>query len=85
LQLCVQDLDAVHRIGLLGHKVLFILHMVLHTLLHKAAPTMFGGPGLQPLVMGTAPYRGFTETMYKDGIMLAGIVIAATASILHNL
>ena len=80
---CMQDQDTLHWMWVFGHKIVFILHMVLRTLLHKAAPSVFAGPHLIQVVMGIAPYRNFLLTLYKDGILLAGFLTAAVAVSLH--
>ncbi len=77
-----QDQDTAHKLWLFGHKLLFLLHMISHTLLHKAAPGVFAEPRMMPMVMGHIPYRAFTASMYQDGIILAGLLIAATAFVL---
>ena len=79
----VQDQDVVHRLWVSSHKLLLILHMVLNTVLHKAAPRMFGGPRLSELVMGKSPYRDFLSTMYRDGVLFAGVLAAITTFALH--
>ena len=79
----VQNQDAVHRLWVSSHKILLILHMVLNTVLHKAAPRVFGGPRLLQVVVGKAPYRQFMSTIYKDGILFAGILAAVTTFALH--
>lgn len=77
--LCVQDQDAVHKAWLLGHKLLLGLHMASRTALHKAAPSMFGGPSMMGVAMGNSAYRGLTSAMYKDGILFAGGLTVAAA------
>ena len=81
--LCVQDQDAVHKAWLLGNKLLLGLHMASRTALHKAAPSMFGGPRMMDVTMGNLAYRGLTSAMYKDGIMLAGGLTVAAALVVH--
>ena len=81
--LCVQDQGAVHKAWLLGNKLLLGLHMASRTALHKAAPSMFGGPRMMGVAMGNSAYRGLTSAMYKDGIMLAGGLAAAAALVVR--
>ena len=57
------DLDEVHRMWLVGHKML-------HTVLYKAAPSIFSEPGMRPVVVGSVPYRGFTQSIYQDRFRL---------------
>ena len=73
----MQELDAAHRIWVLGHRILFMHHMVLRTLLHKAVPGMIAGPSLLPLVWGPLPYRSFMSALYWDGIFSVGFLITA--------
>lgn len=82
---CVQDRDAVYKAWLLGLKVLLILHMVSHTMLHKVAPSVFAGPRMIEVTMGTLPYRRFMSAIYQDGILFTGFLAAATAFTLHIL
>ena len=79
----VQNQDAVHRLWVSSHKFLLILHMVLNTVLHKAAPRMFSGPRLLQVVVGKAPYRDFLSTIYRDGVLFAGVLAAVTTFALH--
>ena len=79
----MQDQDAVHRLWIFGHKLLLILHVVLNTVLRKAAPHMFGGPRLIQVVLGKSPYRDFLSILYKDGILFAGVLAAITTFGLH--
>ena len=79
----LQDQDGAHKLWLSAHKVLLILHMASSTMLHKVAPSMFGGPRMLGLVMGAAPYRDFVSTWYRDGIWFAGFVMAALAFAMH--
>lgn len=72
----VQDQDGAHKLWLSGHKMLLILHMASSTMLHKVAPSVFSGPRMLGLVMGTAPYRKFVSTLYRDGVWFAGLVNA---------
>ena len=75
----IQDQDGAHKLWVSGHKMLLILHMASSTMLHKVAPSMFSGPRMLGLVMGTAPYREFVSTLYRDGVWFAGCVIAVLA------
>lgn len=52
-------------------------------MLHKVAPSMFSGPRMLGLVMGTAPYRDFVSTLYRDGFWFAGFLIAVSAFAMH--
>ena len=79
----MQEQDVAHRLWLLGHKVLFILHMVLRTTLHKVAPRLISGPGLIQLVTGASPYRAFISGLYRDGLCCAGILVIASALAVH--
>ena len=79
----VQNQDAVHRLWVSSHRALLILHMVLNTVLHKAAPRMFSGPRLLQVVVGKAPYRDFLSTIYRDGVLFAGVLAAVTTFALH--
>lgn len=83
--LASQDRDAVYKAWLLGLKVLLILHMVSHTMLHKVAPSVFAGPRMIEVTMGTLPYRRFMSAIYQDGILFTGFLAAATAFTLHIL
>ena len=74
-----QDQDAAHKVYLFGHKVLFVLHMAVYTMLHKAAPSIFDGPRLKGLISGTLPYRSFLSTIYQDGICFASFLVSVTA------
>lgn len=51
--------------------------MILHTLLHKVAPTIFDEPLLMPMAMGTKvmPYRAIIAALYRDGILLSGVLL----------
>lgn len=69
-----------HKLWLLAHKVLLGVYMVSHTLLHKAAPQMFAGPKMMPMIMGKCPYRAVTTGMYQCGLVLAGLLTVITAA-----
>ena len=71
-KLCILGLHEVHRMWLVGHKML-------HTLLHKAARSIFSEPRMRPVVVGSVPYRGFTHSMYQDGMVTAEVIVVATA------
>ena len=79
LVVACQDQGAAHKVWLLGHKVLFILHMAVYTTLHKAAPSVFAGPCLKGLISGTLPYRSFVSTIYQDGICFANFLVSVPA------
>ena len=81
--MCVHDQDTVHKAWLLGNTLLLGLHMASCTTLSKAAPSTFGKPHLLRVAMGTSSYRGLTSAMYKDGIMLAGVLTAAAALVMR--
>lgn len=81
--LTVQDQDLAHKLWVTGHKLLFKLHMISHTILNKAAPSMIPGPQLIKLVTGAAPYRAFISALYQDAIFTAGLLIAAVALVLY--
>ncbi len=83
--LYAQDQDAVHKAWLLGNKLLLGLHMASRTALHKAAPSMFGGPRMMGVAMGNSAYRGLMSAMYRDGIMLAGGLAAAAALVVRTM
>ncbi len=53
--------------------------MASSTTLQKVAPSMFSGPRMLGLVMGTAPYREFVSTLYRDSVWFAGYVLAILA------
>ena len=72
-KLCILDLHEVHRTWLVGHRML-------HTVLHKAARSIFSKPGMRPVVVGSVPYRNFTHSMYQDGMVTAEVIVVATAS-----
>ena len=75
----MQNQDVAHNLWIMGHKFLFILQMVSHTVLHQIAPSVFSGPQLIKLVTGAAPYRAFISAMYQDAIVLAGALTAGAA------
>ena len=79
----MQEQDAIHCVWVLGHKLLFV-HMVLNTVLHKAAPHMFGRPCLVQVVLGKSPYKDFLSTLYKDGILFARVFAVVTTFALHT-
>ena len=81
--MCVQERDIAHGLWVLAHRRLLNLHMVSRTMLHKVVPRIFGGPSLIQVVMSTSPYSNFLSTIYKDGVIFAGFVIAVTAVALH--
>lgn len=68
----MQDQDFPHKLWIKAHGLLLILHMLSHTLLHKAAPAVFEEPLLMPMAMGTKvmPYRAVLHAWYRDAIML---------------
>lgn len=75
----------MYKAWLLGLKVLLILHMVSRTMLHKVAPSMFAGPRMIEVTLGTLPYRRFMSAIYQDGILFTGFLAAATAFTLYML
>ena len=77
----MQNQDLAHKLWVIGHRVLFNLHM-LRAVLHKAAPKVFAGPHLVQLVIGASPYKAFTSAMYQDGILFAGTLTAIAALLL---
>ena len=79
----MQDQDLAHKLWITGHKLLFHLHMISHTVLNKAVPSMVSGPQLIKLVTGAAPYRAFISALYQDGIVLAGLLAAVVALVLY--
>lgn len=74
-----QDQDAAHKMWLFGHKVLFILHMAVYTMLQNVAPSIFAGPRLKGLISGTLPYRSFLSTIHQDGICFVSFLASLTA------
>lgn len=81
----MQDYDLQHKVWLLGHKLLLGIYMISHTLLHKAAPQLFAGPQMLPMIMGKRPYRVVTNGMYKCGLVLASLLTISMAAGLHML
>lgn len=81
----VQDQDTFSKLWLFGHKLLLGLHMASHTWLNKAAPKLFAGPRMMPLVMGAAPYSTFTKAMYRDGFVAVVTIVVAMAAIAQRL
>lgn len=75
-QLPLQDQGLPHKLWIKAHGVLLVVHMILHTLLHKAAPAICDEPLLMPMAMGTKvmPYREIIYAWYRDGIMVAGVL-----------
>ena len=85
LPCCVQDQSTARKVQLMGLKMLLVLHMMSRTVLHKAAPSVFGGPRMLEVVMGKLPYRQFTSAIYQDGLIFAGFLTAAAAFALRAL
>ena len=83
-QLCVQlqETDA-HKLWLLGHRLLLNAHVVTHTVLHKLLPGVFLEPKFMQMLKGEVPYRAVMQSMYRDGMVLAGLTAAAVASSVH--
>ena len=67
-----------HMLWLYSHKVLFMAHMIAHMVPHKALPSLFAEPSMVKMLKGKVPYRTVVESMYKDGLILAGICALCT-------
>ena len=46
-------------------------------------PGMFLEPSFMQMLKGEVPYREVMQSMYRDGIILAGLTAAAVASSVH--
>ena len=74
---------AAHKLWLLAHRLLLNAHVVSHTVLHKLLPGVFLEPKFTQMLKGEVPYRAVVQSMYMDGIVLAGLTAAAVASSVH--
>ena len=74
---------ATHKLWLLSHGLLLKLHVATHTLLHNALPGVFLEPSMTQMLKGKVPYRRVMQSMYRDGIILAGLCALAVTSIAH--
>lgn len=72
-----------HKLWLKSHGLLLKLHTASHFVLNKALPSVFEEPSLMRMLKGEIPYREVMHSMYRDGIILAGILAAAGATVAH--
>ena len=49
--------------------------------LNKALPSVFVEPSLMRMMKGEIPYRAVLQSMYRDGLVLAGLCALASAGI----
>ena len=73
----------VHKLWLLVHALLLLLHIGVHTLLNKALPAVFAEPSMTRMLKGDLPYRAVIQSMYRDGLVLAGFLAAAVAGVMQ--
>ena len=74
---------AAHKLWLLGHRLLLNAHVASRTVLHKLLPGVFLEPSFMRMLKGEVPYRAVMQSMYRDGMVLAGLTAAAIASSVH--
>lgn len=72
-----------HKLWLKSHGLLLKLHVASHFVLNKALPSVFVEPSLMRMLKGEIAYRDVFYSMYRDGMVLAGILAVAGASVTH--
>lgn len=67
-----------HKLWLYSNKSLFMAHMIARMVPHKALPGLFAEPSMMQMLKGKVPYRKVVNSMYKDGLILAGVCAICT-------
>lgn len=57
--------------------------MATHTILHRLLPDMFSEASMTQMLKGQVPYRAVMQSMYRDGLVLAGLAAVAVAGSVH--
>ena len=72
-----------HKLWLKAHGLLLGLHVASHFVLNKAMPNVVAEPSLMQMLKGEIPYRQVLQSMYRDGVIFAGILAVAAAGTAH--
>ena len=57
------------------------MHVLIHTVLNTALPSLFAEPSMMQMLKGQVPYRSVIHSMYRDGLILAGVCTVAVAGL----